>query len=173
MDGPEYAHSVDTGWEVTLTDKESTAPVTSSVCRTINGQPLKSLNATFYNSKATSIDVSSFDTSQVEYMMGAFKNAAATEIIGLTSFNISNVQTMFAMFENANVSTLDLSSFDFSKFFDKSWLQRDPNYGMWNFVSDIKATTIYVDNSITKSFFDDMTDGFTVPDTTTVVAKSE
>ena len=48
----------------------------------------------FYNSKATSIDVSSFDTSDVLTMKLMFSDSQATTIKGLENFNTSNVTDM-------------------------------------------------------------------------------
>ncbi len=38
------------GWGVQLTDKESTEPVTSELCTTINGKPIASMSYMFYKS---------------------------------------------------------------------------------------------------------------------------
>ena len=51
----------DNGWGVILSDKESTNPVTTTLCSSINNQPIVSMNYTFSNSKATSLDLSNFD----------------------------------------------------------------------------------------------------------------
>ena len=108
-------------WSVTLTDKASTTPVTTILCSSINGKPVSGMTSMFYGSQATSIDVSSFDTSNVTDMYYMFLNVDATEIIGLTSFDTSNVTNMFAMFQNtSNLVELDLSSFDTSNVSDMS-----------------------------------------------------
>ena len=109
-----YSTSSD-GWSVVLTDKTSTDPVTTELCGTINDKPIASLGSTFYNSKATSIDVSSFDTSNVTDMHSMFENSAATEIKGLENFDTSNVTDMDWMFKNSKSLFVDLSSFDTSK----------------------------------------------------------
>ena len=62
-----YSTSSD-GWSVVLTNKTSTDPVTTELCGTINDKSIVSMNSMFQNSKATSIDVSSFDTSNVTDM---------------------------------------------------------------------------------------------------------
>ena len=60
------------GWGVQLTDKASTDAVTSKVCTYINNKPIVSMSYMFGGSKATTLDVSNFDTSKVTYMNGMF-----------------------------------------------------------------------------------------------------
>ena len=72
----------------------------------------------FYGSKATTLDLSSFDTSNVTNMNFMFRNSDATEIKGLNRFNTSKVTDMFYMFYNSKATTLDLSSFDTSNVTD-------------------------------------------------------
>ena len=134
-----YTYNGSTGWSVVLTDKESTDPVTTELCETVNDKPIVSMEVMFQDSKATSIDLSSFDTSNVTNMYGMFQDSkvtsldlssfdtskvttmrsmfdssAATEIKGLENFNTSKVTKMDEMFAGTNVATLDLSSFDTS-----------------------------------------------------------
>ena len=66
------------GWKVELTDKSSTDPVTTELCGTINDKPIVSMNNMFNQSKATSIDLSSFDTSNVTDMSGMFYYSITT-----------------------------------------------------------------------------------------------
>ena len=115
-----YTYNGSTGWSVVLTDKESTDPVTTELCGTINDKPIVSMYQMFFGSKATSIDVSSFDTSNVTNMSRMFRSSAATEIKGLENFDTSNVTEMSSMFKNSVVTTLDLSSFDTSNVTDMS-----------------------------------------------------
>lgn len=75
----------------------------------------------------TSIDVGSFDTSNVTNMSDMFymdddfyEYPCLNEIIGLSSFNTSNVTDMNHMFKNCKITELDLSSFDTSKVIDMS-----------------------------------------------------
>ena len=102
------------GWSVVLTDKSSTNPVTTELCGTINDKPIVSMHEMFWNSKAESIDLSSFDTSKVTDMNNMFSYSAATSL-DLSSFDTSNVTDMSSMFSRSKVTTLDLSSFDTSK----------------------------------------------------------
>ena len=110
-----YTYNGSTGWSVVLTDKESTDPVTTELCGTINDKPIVSMEVMFQDSKATSIDLSSFDTSKVTDMDRMFSYSAATEIKGLENFNTSKVTDMSAMFMYSKATNLDLSSFDTSK----------------------------------------------------------
>ena len=127
-------------FNVELTDKESTDAVTEAPCSSINGKLITSMALMFYNSKASSIDLSNFntsnvtdmygmfddsqataldlsnfDTSNVTNMMGMFADSQATEIKGLNKFNTSKVTDMRYMFNGNRATTLDLSSFDTSK----------------------------------------------------------
>ncbi len=75
-----------------------------------------SLNKLFYNlNKATTIDVSKLDTSNVANMGQMFDNCSALISLNLSSFNTSKVTFMSSMFNNcSHLTTLDLSSFDMS-----------------------------------------------------------
>ena len=122
------------GWGVQLTNRESTDPVTSKLCTYINNKPVVSMSHMFYYSKATSIDLSSFDTSNVTNMSDMFRNSAATSI-DVSNFDTSNVTDMGYMFLHSQTTTLDVSNFDTSNVTDM--------HGMF-FYS--KATTIDVSN---------------------------
>ena len=126
--------SVD-GWGVQLSDKESTAPVTSKLCTYINNKSVFSMSYMFYYSKATSIDLSSFNTSNVTIMRYMFSKSAATTL-DLSSFNTSNVTIMRYMFDGSAATTLDLSSFDTSKVIDMSGMfsySKAPSLNLSNF----------------------------------------
>lgn len=81
-----YTHSRD-GWSVKLTDKASKEPVTTKLCTTINGESVTNMIYMFYGSKATSIDLSSFDTSNVTGMSWMFKRCDAKEGYARTKSN--------------------------------------------------------------------------------------
>ena len=102
------------GWGVQLIDKASTDAVNSEVCTYINNKPIVSMRYMFYNSKATTLDVSKFDTSNVTNMDRMFAGSQATTL-DLSNFDTSNVTNMNNMFYNSKVTTLDLSNFDTSK----------------------------------------------------------
>ena len=127
------------GWGVQLTDKASTDAVTSKVCTYINNKPIVSMSYMFGGSKATTLDVSNFDTSKVTYMNGMFSNSQATtldlsdfdtskvtdmtsmfyrsqtELLNLSSLDTSNVTSMSGMFSDSQTTTLDVSGFNTSK----------------------------------------------------------
>ena len=120
------------GWGVQLTDKTSTNAVTSKVCTYINNKPIVSMYYMFYNSKATTLDVSNFNTSNVTDMSLMFSNSQATTL-DVSNFDTSNVTKMFDMFYNSKATTLDVSNFNTSKVTNMN--------GMF---SNSKATTLDV-----------------------------
>ena len=110
------------GWGVQLTDKTSTNAVTEAPCAYINNKPVTSYSNMFYNSKASSIDVSDFKTKKVTNMNRMFENVKATEIIGLENFNTSNVTNMSNMFHNSKLTSVNVSSFNTSKVTDMNFM---------------------------------------------------
>ena len=80
----------------------------------LNTSKVTNMEAMFAYFDTKLIDVSNFDTSNVEAMNGMFANSTATEIKGLEKFNTSKVEDMRAMFKNTSVDVLNLSSFDLS-----------------------------------------------------------
>ncbi len=122
------------GWGVQLTDKASTNAVTSKVCTYINNKPVVSMSYMFSNSKATTLDLSNFDTSNVTYMGGMFQNSKATTL-DVSNFDTSKVTNMSYMFDRSQAPTLDVSNFDTSKVTNMSSM-------FW----DSKATTLDVSN---------------------------
>lgn len=97
------------GWGVQLTDKDSTKAVTDNICTYINNKPIISMAYMFYNSKASAINVSNFNTSNVINMNSMFGGISATTL-NVSNFDTSNVTNMMGMFERGKISTLDLSS---------------------------------------------------------------
>ncbi len=78
-----------------------------------NNPNVTDMNSMFFYSFATTLDVSSFDTSNVTNMSSMFRDSRATTL-DLSSFDTSNVTDMSSMFNNSQATTLDLSSFDTS-----------------------------------------------------------
>ena len=116
-----YTYSTSSnGWSVVLTDKSSTDPITEAPCITINDKPIKSMYNMFKQSAATTIDTSSFNTSNVHNMNGMFANSSATELIGLEKLDTSNVQNMSNMFYESAATSLNLNSFNTSIVTDMS-----------------------------------------------------
>ena len=107
------------GWGVQLTDKSSTDPVTSKVCTYINDKPVISMSHMFSKSQATTLDLSSFDTSNVRDMSGMFRSSKAITL-NLSSFNTAKVTDMSLMFAYSAASSLDLSSFNTANVTDMS-----------------------------------------------------
>ena len=122
------------GWGVQLTDKASTDTVNSKVCTYINNKPITSMSYMFYKSQATTIDLSTFDTSKVTNMYGMFSYSQATTL-DLSNFNTSKVTDMSSMFDRSQATTLDISNFDTS----------NVKY-MYNMFYGSQATTIDVSN---------------------------
>ena len=102
------------GWGVSLTDKNSTEMVSGKTCSTINNIPVVSMSYMFFDSNASTVDVSEFDTKNVVDMQGMFSGCQATVINGFKNFDTSNVTNMRDMFYDSKVVTFDLSSFDTS-----------------------------------------------------------
>ena len=102
------------GWGVQLTDKTSTDSVSSKLCTYINNKPIVSMRLMFRNSKATTLDLSSFNTSKVTNMRNMFQFSKATTL-DISHFNTSNVTNMSDMFFMSQATTLDLSSLNTSK----------------------------------------------------------
>ena len=119
--GLSWSNITTDGWGVQLTDKTSTSAVTSKLCTYINNKPITSYSLMFNNSKATTLDVSNFDTSKVTNMVGMFQSSQATTL-DLSSFDTSKVTNMRLMFSNSQAKTLDLSSFDTSKVTNMTYL---------------------------------------------------
>ena len=133
-----WGNSTIDGWGVALTDKDSTDAVTTKLCTSINGKPIVNMSYMFTGSQATSIDLSSFDTSNVVSMAGMFSGASANQInisnldtskvesmeymfsankatsININNIDTSNVTNMNYLFRYAKVTSLDLTSFDTS-----------------------------------------------------------
>ena len=109
------------GWGVALTDKISTDAVTSELCTYINDKPVVSMNRMFFNSKANSIDLSSFNTSNVVNMTAMFYSSSV-QSIDLSNFDTSKVTDMRYMFSDSAVTSLDLSSFDTSNVTNMSYM---------------------------------------------------
>ena len=108
-------------WGVKLTDATSTDPVTTEFCYMVNDKYVTDMSGMFFSSQATSLDLSSFDTSKVNYMDTMFYDSQATSL-DLSSFDTSNVTNMSGMFSNSPATSLDLSSFDTSNVTDMSYM---------------------------------------------------
>ena len=147
------------GWGVQLTDKASTDAVTSKVCTYINNKPITSMSFMFDGSKATTLDVSNFDTSKVTNMYAMFSFSKATTL-DVSNFDTSNVTTMYQMFSFSQATTLDVSNFNTSNVtnmegmfvfsqattLDVSNFDTSKVWNMGSMFSNSKATTLDVSN---------------------------
>ena len=168
--GLSWSNMANNGWGVQLTDKASTDAVTSSLCTYINNKPVVSMAYMFSKSKATTLDVSNFDTSKVTNMHFMFLDSQATTLdvsnfdtskvtdmfgmfsgtkattIDVSNFDTSNVTNMVAMFDHSKATTLDLSNFNTSKVTDMS--------NMFNSATNLKtiyASDKFVTTKVTSS----------------------
>ena len=130
------------GWGVQLTDKASTDTVNSKVCTYINNKPITSMSYMFYKSQATTIDLSTFDTSKVTNMSSMFRDSQAITI-DVSNFDTSNVIYMNSMFNGSQATTLDVSNFNTNNVTNMS--------DMFN---SSKATTLDVSNFDTSKVTD-------------------
>ena len=115
--GDSWRNITEDGWGVVLTDKSSTNPVTSKLCTYINNKPIVSMYRMFGYSNASSLDLSSFDTSNVTNMSSMFSSSKATTL-DVSNFDTSKVTDMSDMFSGSKATTLDVSNFDTSKVTD-------------------------------------------------------
>ena len=120
--GLAWTNISDDGWGVQLTDKTSTDPVTSKLCTYINNKPVVSMSFMFAGSDATTIDLSSFNTSNVTYMSDMFGGDSSATTLDLSSFNTSKVNNMKSMFYGSSATFLDLSNFDTSNVTNMNWM---------------------------------------------------
>ena len=140
--------SISNGWGVALTDVvqnggTSTNAVSGDICTYINDIPVTSARSMFYNSQASSIDLSNFntrnitnmnsmfggvitdtldltnfDTRNVTSMHSMFLSSTSTNLLINDGFNTSKVTDMGSMFNNSGFNSLDLSYFDTSSVTD-------------------------------------------------------
>ena len=109
-----WSYISNNGWGVQLTDKASTDAVTSKLCTYINNKPVVSMSYMFLNSQAKALDLSNFDTSKVNNMLGMFWSSQATTL-DISNFDTSNVTSMGSMFHISQATILDVSGFNTSK----------------------------------------------------------
>ena len=93
------------------------------------------MNCMFKDTNDTTLDVSNFNTSKVTNMGGMFFFSQATTL-NVSNFDTLNVTSMNSMFYHTQVTTLDLSSFDTSNVTGMNSM----------FASSYKLTTIYASN---------------------------
>ena len=129
-----WSYISNNGWGVQLTDKASTDAVTSKLCTYINNKPVVSMSYMFLNSQAKALDLSNFDTSKVNNMLGMFWSSQATTL-DISNFDTSNVTSMGSMFHISQATILDVSGFNTSKVTN-----------MYNMFASSKAVTLDLNN---------------------------
>ena len=169
------------GWGVELADKNSTSPVTTPLCSSINNKPIVSMSNMIRYGSLSSIDLSSFDTSNVTNMIGMFGEAwgSMTSVdvstldtsnvtdmsymfsngpkpVGLEKMNTSNVTNMSYMFFGNEATSLDLSGLDTSNVTNMSHM-----------FSQSSATSINI-TGLDTSNVTDMSDMFSMSHATTL-----
>ena len=115
--GLAWANIEEDGWGVQLTDKTSTEPVTSKLCTYINNKPVISMSYMFSGSEATTIDLSSFNTSNVTNMKGMFYGSGGflqpmNNINNYNEIGNGNIVQMASVSDetlNLNISNIDTS----------------------------------------------------------------
>ncbi len=112
-------NSSQNGWGVILNNNRSTAAISHGPCEYVNNLPVVSLQYLYSNSYSSSIDLSSFDTSNVTSIQGMFY-LNNSNYINLNNFNTSKITNMNALFSESKVISLDLSSFNTSNVTDMS-----------------------------------------------------
>ena len=88
----------------------------------IDTSKVKSMNSMFGGIITEVIDLSDFNTANVEDMSRLFYESEVKEIKGLEKFDTSKVTDMSGMFSGTKVKNLNLSSFDTSKVTDMSFM---------------------------------------------------
>ncbi|MGN0231818.1 MAG: BspA family leucine-rich repeat surface protein, partial [Muribaculaceae bacterium] len=83
----------------------------------LNTEDVEITNFMFYNCKyLTSLDLSTFDTSKVSYMVSMFEGCERLTTLNISGFDTSNVTTMRSMFCYCyKLASIDVSGFDTSK----------------------------------------------------------
>lgn len=142
------------GWGVTLTDKTSKDEVNSELCTYINDKPVVSMYGMFSDSEAKSIDISSFNTSNVVNMGCMFFSVLNISSISTNSFDTSNVVDMSYMFSSTQISSIDLNTFNTSNVTNMEMLFSASEKLKTIYVSDKFVTTSVVDGT---SLFDSCT----------------
>ena len=117
----DWTNMSDDGWGFRLTDKDSSVPVTTQMCSSINGKPIVSGQYAFSDSDTSSIDLTKLYTNDITNMKGMFRNLHLNSFDG-SLLNTSNVTSMFGLFAFTSFDILDLSNFDTSNVTDMTYM---------------------------------------------------
>ena len=104
------------GWGVKLSNLESTDEVNTKLCTSINNKPIVSMSDMFRESKASKIDLSSFDTSNVINMKRMFQSLVNATELDMSTFDFSNVtNASYFVAYSMKLSKLEIKNADFGK----------------------------------------------------------
>ena len=136
--GLEWYNISTDGWGVQLTDKASTNAVTSKVCTYINNVPITSMSYMFSDSKATTLDVSNFDTSKVTDMSIMFYNSTNLKTIYVSNkFNTDKVTDSTSMFSGCTKLIGGAGTKYNSSYVDKTYARIDGGTNNPGYFTDI------------------------------------
>ncbi len=142
----------DNGWVVSLADPSSTAPITTAPRVSINGEKITTLASLFYESAATSIDLSTFDTSNITNMASMFRASHATSL-DLSYLDTSNVTNMTYMFSSSYATSLDLSYLDTSNVTNMTYMFAHCNASILD-ISSFNTSNIPSKGGVNRMFAD-------------------
>ena len=108
------------------------------------------MNCMFYQNKTTTLDLSNWDTSNVTNMGQMFYLSQAKSL-DLSSFDTSNVTNMNSMFHNSQATTLDVSSFDTSNVTSMNRMFRDSQATTLNLIKFNTSKVTDMDSMFFKS----------------------
>ena len=109
------------GWAVILTDLNSTDDVNTKICSTINEKPVNIANNLFFNSKAKNINISDWDTSNLEDISYMFVFIQNVEELNLSNWDLTNVTNMSHFVNGTNsLKKVDFSNVNLEKVKDLS-----------------------------------------------------
>ena len=121
-----FDYNAEDGWGVDLLDANSTDPITSEMCTTINDIPITSMTYTYYASKSNSVSFDNVDTKYVTNMDSMFRNTHF-DSIDVASLDTSSVESMNRTFSNVNMDYLDLTGLDISNVWSMYYIFNDNN----------------------------------------------
>ena len=101
------------GWGVKLTDLESTEPVESMMCTSINKKKIKAMSATFMSSKTSSIDTSSFNMEEVVITDNMFRNMNNMPYLDMSYKGGPNIESSAFMFYYSYIDEIKMDHYIF------------------------------------------------------------
>ncbi len=118
-----FKNSIEEGNNSTIASGQWARSVKKLPAFTFNG---KNASYHFYSFRGNSIDVSSFDTSNVTTMNSMFSGCSSLTSLDLSSFNTVNVTNMVDMFRGcSSLTSLDLSGFNTTNAINMNNMFRD------------------------------------------------